>query len=503
MGSTATIRPNKAAISFNKKVCCIGAGFVGGPTGAVIADKNPEVQVTILDVNASRIRAWQSENLPIYEPGLKEIVSKVSRTGRDAKSSANLVFTTNVQEAINESDIIMICVNTPTKQNGYGAGSAPDLSFVESAAYMIADYATSDKIVVEKSTVPVRTADVVKGILQANAEPGLQFDVLSNPEFLAEGTAIRDLLNPDRVIIGSMPTVSGDLAAERLAALYAAWIPEYSIVRTDIWSSELAKVAANALLAQRISSINSLSAICELVGADIEQVAHLVGLDHRIGPKMLKTSMGFGGSCFRKDVLNLCSLADTLNLPEVSTYWHGVLNINNWQKDRFVRRLMQKMNNTLSMKTIAVFGFAYKKDTGDTRESPAISAVKILLCEGSSIRIYDPEVAEQTIWRDLEDDRWSDADVRSRVTICDSAVSAATGAHAILVATEWDEFGSTDPAHTKADARPLEASRVNWETVAKVMKNPKFLFDGRNVVDQARLQSLGFQVEGIGKARST
>ena len=490
---------------------------------------NPKLKVIVADLSESRIDAWRSDALPIYEPGLQDIVTDIRHDENETPSKesrqSNLHFTTNVKDAINESDIIFICVNTPTKMKGSGAGSAPNMRYLESAVLAIAENATSDKIIVEKSTVPVRTADSIRTLLDANARPGLKFDILSNPEFLAEGTAVRDLLYPDRVLIGSESSPSGATAALTLENLYAAWVPRERIIHTSLWSSELAKLASNALLAQRISSINSLSAICEATGANVQEIAHIAGLDQRIGAKMLKSSVGFGGSCFHKDVLNLCYLAESLHLPEVAEYWHGILKINSWQRERFARRIIHKLNNTLTGKTIAVLGFAYKKDTGDTRESPAISVVQTLLSEGAYVNIYDPQVTPAKIYEEVAMPAYHD-----HIRISANVYEAATGAHALAILTEWDEFCSGDAPTEKrhsvdsgfasnvatpatkspASSRSVSPSsqkssedgkaRMDWAEVATLMKRPMYVFDGRNVVDPAKLQGMGFSVESIGQA---
>ncbi|KAF2152157.1 nucleotide sugar dehydrogenase [Myriangium duriaei CBS 260.36] len=506
----------------SRHVCFIGAGFVGAPSAAVCALHNPDIEVTVADISSSRIEAWQSDSLPIYEPGLPEVLHQVNVRG-------NLHFTTDVRKAIADADTIFICVNTPTKSIGVGAGSAADIAYVESATLMIAEAAQNDKIIIEKSTVPVRTADAIRSILDANQRSGVHFEILSNPEFLAEGTAINDLMRPDRVLIGSLPTPTGRAAAASLASLYAAWVPTEAIIHTTLWSSELAKLAANALLAQRISSINSLSAICEAVGADIEQVASIVGADSRIGPGMLKSSVGFGGSCFRKDVANLCYLAESLHLPEVARYWQGVLDINIWQKERFSRRIIHKLNNTLVGKRIAVCGFSYKRLTGDARESPAISVVRTLVAEGASVCIFDPCVKEDTIWQELGPDVRAD-----RIKICSDAYEATKGAHAVALLTDWDEFGNkplvkktfdlrrvdsgvgqdTKVQSTKSELKqslssrnkmapafdtPQQDRRLDWSRVASEMQRPRYVFDGRNIVDAEALGALGFHVECIGK----
>ncbi|CAG8811526.1 21303_t:CDS:2, partial [Dentiscutata erythropus] len=368
---------------------------LGGPTCAIIAYKCPHIQVTIVDMNQTRINAWNSDNLPIYEPGLDKVVFE--RRGK------NLFFTTEVENAIIEADLIFVSVNTPTKKAGMGAGYAADLAYIESATRQIAEVARSSKIVVEKSTVPCRTAESMRTILEANSHDDIRFDILSNPEFLAEGTAINDLLYPDRVLIGGLQTPEGFKAQQTLAEIYEQWVPKDKIITTNLWSSELSKLAANALLAQRISSINALSAICEATGADIDEVAYACGRDSRIGPRFLKASVGFGGSCFQKDILNLVYLAEQLNLPEVAAYWKQVVDLNEYQKKRFVSRIIKTLFNTITNKRIAVLGFAFKKDTGDTRESAAITLCKDFIQENARVYIYDPKVSEQQIFLDLSE----------------------------------------------------------------------------------------------------
>ena len=523
-----------------KKICCIGAGYVGGPTCAVIAQHNPNIDVSVVDLSESRIAAWKSRALPIYEPGLYEVV-EVARDGTDGRTP-NLHFSTDVTTAIDEADLIFIAVNTPTKTAGHGAGSASDLAYVESAARRIAEVSTSDKIIVEKSTVPCGTADSLRAIFDSLA-PDVSFDILSNPEFLAEGTAIRDLQNPDRILIGSLKDRRSRAAAEALARVYS-WVPCERVITINLWSSELAKLAANCMLAQRISSINSLSAMCEATGADIEELAYAVGLDKRIGSKMLKASAGFGGSCFKKDVLSMVYIAESLHLPDCAQYWRQVTEMNESQKSRFAKRVTRALYNTLARKRVAVLGFSYKKDTGDTRESAAISIVGELITEGAQVAIYDPQVSEDQIFLDLER---SHANARQQVTVCADAVSACNNASAVVVLTEWDEFKTDhipasvvqqlhDPAsrgqsiassdsgiemHESASPtevkkpEPLLAEeqnallggnhtprpkRVDWYQIASSMRRPRLVFDGRNVIEPEKLTALGFRVESIGKA---
>ncbi|KAK9466233.1 UDP-glucose/GDP-mannose dehydrogenase family, NAD binding domain-containing protein [Lipomyces arxii] len=462
------------------KICCIGAGYVGGPTCAVIAYRSPDVTVTIVDLNQARIDAWNSDNLPIYEPGLEEVVKAVR--------GKNLFFTTDVDTSIREADLVFVSVNTPTKKSGVGAGYAADLGWVESATRHIAKVSTSDKIVVEKSTVPCRTAVSMRKILDSNGKPGCKFDILSNPEFLAEGTAIKDLLAPDRVLIGSLDTPAGRSAAASLADVYANWVPRERVITMNLWSSELSKLAANALLAQRISSINALSAICEATGADVDEVSYAVGLDSRIGPKFLKASVGFGGSCFQKDILNLVYLSESLHLPDVAEYWRQVVEMNESQKRRFTQRVISSLFNTLTGKRLAVLGFAFKKDTGDTRESAAITLIKYFRQEQAKIALYDPKVEASQIWYDLAEPGVVDdaTAVKKQVTLCESAYEAAKGADAIIICTEWDEFKDT---------------HLDYQKLYDVMNKPAFVFDGRLILNQKKLEKIGFKVECIGRSR--
>jgi UDPglucose 6-dehydrogenase len=459
-----------------KKICCIGAGYVGGPTCSVIALKCPEITVTVVDKSRDRIAQWNSDKLPIYEPGLDEVVRECR--GR------NLIFSTDIETAIKEADLIFISVNTPTKTFGNGKGRAADLKYVEGAARMIAEVATGDKIVVEKSTVPVRAAESILNILRANNRPGVSYQILSNPEFLAEGTAIDDLLNADRVLIGGEDTPEGHAAVEKLCWVYEHWISRSNIITTNTWSSELSKLAANAFLAQRISSINSLSAVCEATGADISEVARAVGLDSRIGSKFLQASVGFGGSCFQKDILNLVYICECLNLPEVAAYWQQVIDMNEYQKSRFSTKVVESLFNTVSDKQITLLGFAFKKDTGDTRESPAIHVAKTLLDEGAKLHIYDPKVEPSQIIDDLTHPSVTKEpeSVKNSISIHSDPYSATKGTHAIVLCTEWDEFMVLD-----------------YERIYKGMMKPAHIFDGRKILDHDRLIKIGFQVQTIGK----
>ncbi len=451
------------------KICCIGAGYVGGPTMAVIAFKAPDIQVTVVDMNEARIAAWNSDKLPIYEPGLDDVVKEAR--GR------NLFFSNDVKGNIAAADIIFVSVNTPTKTYGVGAGRAADLRYIESVARTIAEVSTTPKIIVEKSTIPVKTAETINQILAANST-GTKFQVLSNPEFLAEGTAVHDLFNPDRVLIGGERTPEGDAAVATLVSVYARWVSRDRIITTNLWSSELSKLVANAFLAQRISSINSISALCEATGADVDEVANAIGKDSRIGPKFLKASVGFGGSCFQKDILNLVYLCESFGLPEVAAYWNSVVAMNDYQKRRFSSKIVHALFNTVADKRIAVFGFAFKKDTNDTRESAAINVVRDLLSEYANVVVYDPKVPAV----EIEADVLGKGEKLSRLTIAKSAYEAAEGAHAIAIVTEWDEFKALDYAKIFAG-----------------MHKPAFLFDGRNIVDLAKLRALGFRAHGIGR----
>jgi UDPglucose 6-dehydrogenase len=404
-------------------------------------------------MNAARVAAWNSDKLPVYEPGLDEVV--VSARGR------NLFFSTDVETGIREADIIFVSVNTPTKTYGIGAGRAADLRFIESVARTIARVATSPKIIVEKSTIPVRTSQTIQDILAANAQVK-GFQVLSNPEFLAEGTAVQDLFNPDRVLIGGERTPEGDQAVATLASVYAHWVPRERIITTNLWSSELSKLVANAFLAQRISSINSISALCEATGADVDEVGFAIGRDSRIGPKFLKASVGFGGSCFQKDILNLVYLCERFGLPEVAAYWESVVKMNDWQKRRFSTQIVKALYNTAAGKRVAVLGFAFKKDTNDTRETAAINVCRDLLGEQASVVVYDPRVPAEMIVEDV----LGKGVQEPRLSVAKDAYEACKGAHVVAVVTEWDEF------------KTLDFSRV-YEAMAK----PAYLFDGRNILD--------------------
>ncbi len=454
-------------------ICCIGAGYVGGPTMAMIAAKCPDITVTVVDLNESRIAAWNSQDLPVYEPGLLELVNGCR--GR------NLFFRTDVRASIREADMVFVAVGTPTKTYGAGAGRAADLCYVESAARMIAEEAKGNTIVVEKSTIPVRTAEAMRTILASNSSTG-QFQVLSNPEFLAEGTAVTDMANPDRILIGGEQTPEGLAAIESLVQVYAHWIPRERIITTNTWSSELSKLVANAFLAQRISSINSISALCEKTGANVDEVSRAIGYDSRIGPKFLKSSVGFGGSCFQKDILNLVYLCEHFGLPEVARYWNEVIRMNDWQKSRFSQNIVHTLFNTVSGKKIGVLGFAFKKDTNDTRESAAIYVVRDLLMENAHVAIYDPKVPAKTIREDLAYVGVPGHLLDSHLHFAPDAMSALDQAHAMVVLTEWDEFRELD-----------------FATIHQRMFKPAFAFDGRSILPAARMREIGFEMYCIGQ----
>ncbi len=436
---------------------------------AVIAQKCPDIEVVVVDINQERIDAWNSEVLPVFEHGLDEIVTEAR--GR------NLFFSTNVDSAIETSEIIFISVNTPTKTYGEGAGKAADLKFVELCARRIAAKAKGDKIIVEKSTIPVRTAEMIKRIMQ-ESRTSFSVQVLSNPEFLAEGTAIQDLNNPDRILIGGEETPEGKAAIDTLARVYEAWVPSEKIIKTNLWSSELSKLTANAFLAQRISSINAISALCEVTQADVDEVAQAIGRDSRIGPKFLKASVGFGGSCFQKDVLNLVYLCEHFGLPEVAAYWETVVSMNNYQKRRFTKKIVKTLFNTVSGKKIAILGFAFKKDTNDTRETAAIRVCLDLIEEQANVAVHDPEVKEGKIRNDLKLTEVQE----KQLTVHGDPYRASEGSHAIAILTEWDEFKDLD-----------------YERIFQAMEKPAFLFDGRNILDKEKMRKIGFQIQGIGR----
>ncbi len=471
------------------KICCIGAGYVGGPTMAVIADHCPEIEIEVVDLNQKRIAAWNHKNLnnlPVYEPGLDDVIRRTR--------NRNLFFTSEVQSAIESADMIFISVNTPTKKSGLGSGQASDLRWVEACARQIAKYSKNHTIVVEKSTLPVRTAETIQSILQASqlnnshSEPHKSYVVLSNPEFLAEGTAIKDLKNPDRVLIGG----EDPEAIKALSCIYQSWVSEEKIICTNLWSSELSKLTANAFLAQRISSINAVASLCEVTGAAVSEVAKAIGTDTRIGEKFLKSGPGFGGSCFKKDILNLVYLCNHFGLPEVANYWESVVTLNNWQQSRIAKLIVQKLFGTITSKKIALFGFAFKANTNDTRESPAIQIAKELLEEGAELAIYDPKVDEKQISIDLQMSPTLSADKKSKRqqsesqekgkwSMCMDMTTASQNADAIVVLTEWEEF-----------------KNVDWSKIAPLMRQPAWIFDTRSIVKETKVQSCGLKLWRLG-----
>jgi UDPglucose 6-dehydrogenase len=460
------------------KICCIGAGYVGGPTMTVIASQCPEIKVTVVDLNQERIDLWNHsdlDKLPIYEPGLKELVAKTR--------GKNLFFSTEIDKAIDEAEIVFISVNTPTKTYGKGKGQAADLKNIELCARNIAKVAKTNKIVVEKSTLPVRTAGAIKSILD-NTGNGVDFEILSNPEFLAEGTAIEDLLNADRVLIGGAETPSGQKAKDALSSVYEHWLPKERVLQTNVWSSELSKLVANAFLAQRVSSINAISALCEKTDANIAEVSRAIGYDSRIGAKFLNSSVGFGGSCFQKDILNLVYIAQSYGLKEVADYWEQVIIMNDYQKRRFAENIVSTLYNTVSGKKIVFYGWAFKKDTNDTRESAAIYVADALLDEKAEIVIYDPKVPETQIYSDLDYlGTRSPEENRRLLKVVNDPIKASEDAHAIAILTEWDEFKSYD-----------------WKNIYEKMLKPAFVFDGRRLLQKEDMQKIGFEYYKIGQS---
>ena len=459
-----------------KNICCIGAGYVGGPTMSVIADKCPNIRVEVVDLNHKRINDWNDDNfdnLPIYEPGLDLVVKRTR--------NKNLFFMTDVNSAIEKADMIFISVNTPTKLYGKGKGMASDLKYVELCARQIAKVAKSDKIIVEKSTLPVRTADTIKKILE-NTSNGLKFQILSNPEFLAEGTAIDDLMNPDRILIGGIQNEEGKAAIQSLVDIYSNWVPKDKILTTNVWSSELSKLTANAFLAQRVSSINSISELCESTGAEINELAKAVGADSRIGNKFLNASVGFGGSCFQKDILNLVYIARSYGLDSVADYWEQVIILNDHQKKRFSDIIVKTLFNTVSGKKITLFGWAFKKNTNDSRESPAINVADALLDEQANLIVLDPKVKSSQIYSDLDNLKTRSSDKNKSLLRFESdPYKASKGSHAIAVLTDWDEFIEYD-----------------WVKIYHNMEKPAFIFDGRKILDRGKLQKIGFEIFTIG-----
>lgn len=462
-------------MSIVKSICCVGAGYVGGPTMAVIAEKCPRINVTVADIDARKIAAWQSGPLPIKEPKLEDIVNKVR--------NKNLFFTTDLEKSISQAELVFIAVGTPTKSVGLGAGKTALIDYVESAARTIGKCAKKNTIIVEKSTVPVGVSRSIKQVVNSNSSCGLKFQILSNPEFLAEGSAIDDLHQPDRILIGHEQTPEGEAAAEALISVYASWVPREKILTVNVWSSELSKLTANAFLAQRISSINSISAICEKTGANIDEIAKAIGLDSRIGSKFLKASVGFGGSCFQKDVLNLSYIAESLGLKEVSDYWMSVVEMNDLQRRRFVADIVHTMFDTLQNKKICVFGFAFKANTGDTRESSAIAVCTMLLRENANVAVYDPQVIPDQIKLELSEYSPDNtpAKLEKNLHIFNDPYECAKDSHALVILTEWDEFKTYD-----------------YQKIYNSMSKPAFLFDGRNLLDRLALRGIGFCTHGIG-----
>ena len=460
-----------------KSICCIGAGYVGGPTMSIIAQKNPHIKVTVVDLNSERISDWNNKDLsklPIYEPGLSQIVFE-SR-GR------NLFFSTDIDRAIDESEMIFISVNTPTKTYGSGKGMASDLKYVELCARQIAKVSKSDKIVVEKSTLPVKTAEAIQNILENNTN-GVKFQILSNPEFLAEGTAMRNLEVPDRVLIGGdMSTIEGQDSVKALVNIYLSWVPKNHILTTNLWSSELSKLVSNAFLAQRISSINSISELCESTGANIQEVSKAIGMDSRIGSKFLNASVGFGGSCFQKDILNLVYISKSLGLNEVANYWHQVVLMNDHQRSRFSRLIIKTLYNTVSGKIISFLGWAFKKDTNDSRESSAIYIADLLIDEHAIVRVYDPKVTATQMQCDLNRlNSRSEKENEKYLIYRDNPYDALKGSHAVAIMTEWDDF-----------------KKYDWNEIYNNMEKPAFIFDGRNILNRDEIEKIGFVYKGIG-----
>ncbi len=463
----------------SKTICCIGAGYVGGPTMAVIALKCPDYKVVVVDINKEKIDMWNGDldKLPVYEPGLKDVVEQTR--------NKNLFFSNEIDVNIKNSSIIFVAVNTPTKKNGYGKGMATDLSYVIECSRRIAKVSKSDKIVIEKSTAPIGTAQKIKDTLYKHNDK-VKFDIISNPEFLAEGSAINDLLSPDRVLIGCDGTPSGIKASNRIFSIYNNWISDEKILTTNLWSSELSKLASNAFLAQRISSINSLSALCEESGANIEEVSSAVGMDSRIGNKFLKVSVGFGGSCFKKDILNLVYLCRYYKLEEVAEYWIQVLKINDFQKNRFYKRVIKELNNNISDKVISVLGWAFKKDTNDSRESASIDISDNLIQAGANLQIYDPMVNSDTIIKDLEE-LWiskniSKSEIKLRfnkITVCNTLKESFKNSSCICILTEWDEFKD-----------------ISWN---KIIEKPNIILDGRNILNINNIKNQFEKIISIGK----
>ena len=455
-----------------KSLCVIGAGHVGAPHAIMLAQKCPKLKVTVVDDDARKIAQWNSRVLPFYEPGMQEALE-------DVRVQRNITFDTNIERAVAAADIILVSVSTPLKKTGVGAEYAPDLVHWERISRLIARACTAPKIIVERSTVPVKTAAAMAKVLAANSvDTGAEWCVLSNPEFSSAGNMMMDHASPERVLIGAEDTPAALAAAEAFASIYREWVPSNRVLISNLWSAELSKLAVNAFLAQRVSSINSISALCEKTGADVDEVAHSVGIDSRIGPKMLQASVGFGGTCYETHLRNLVYMCRTYRLKEAAVYWESVLKMNEWQKRRFANKIVSSMFNTVSGKKLAVLGFAYKKNTSDTRGSPAIDVCRALLAESARLSVYDPRVKAEAIGLAFTDDEGADR----LLTTEDSAYAAAAGAHAIILLTEWDEFTSLD-----------------YGRIFGAMQKPAFVFDGRNCLDHEALREVGFTVFGIGK----
>ena len=443
---------------------------------SVIADKCPNIKVTVIDIDDKKISSWNDEdlsNLPIFEPGLKAVVERCR--------NKNLFFSTDIKKSISEADMIFISVNTPTKNKGLGAGYASDLKWVESSARQVAEFSQGHTIIVEKSTVPVKTAELIQEILKSSRssdEYKKTFSVLSSPEFLAEGTAIKDLENPDRVLVGG----EDQDAMESLSNIYKNWIPKEKILNTNIWSSELSKLTANAFLAQRVSSINAISALCETTGAEIGEVVKAIGSDKRIGSKFLSPSPGFGGSCFKKDILNLVYLCRYYGLNDVANYWEQVMLMNNWQKHRISSLIIQKLFGTVSNKKILILGFSFKPDTNDTRESPAIEISKDLIENGAELLINDPVVSKMQIEMELglKEFENNNRNIGKWQFIADINKSA-DNADAIVVVTEWEDY-----------------KNLNWRKLSDLLRKPSWIFDTRGIIPISLLKELSSYYWQIG-----
>ncbi|KAF7860368.1 hypothetical protein EAF04_008495 [Stromatinia cepivora] len=562
-------------------ICFVGAGYVGGPTAAILALQNPRIKFTVIDKDSLKIKQWNSKHLPIHEPGLPEII-RICRDGsrafslsndssKDVESfsgglaernhhvhiparSPNLFFSDNIEMSLREADLIMIAVNTPTKTYGIGAGKATDMMAVISAVQDIGKYAKAGTIIVEKSTVPGRTGEFIKNTLAIH-RPHTNFPILSSPEFLSAGTAIRDLLYPDRILIGSSPSRTSNPAANSLASLYH-WLPSSKIVHTSTSSSELAKLVSNAMLAQRISSINSISAICESIDANADEVATAVGMDSRIGCKYLKAGIGFGGSCFGKDIRSLVFLAEELGLDEVVAYWGSVLAVNEWQRRRWVEGIVKALGGGLGRKRLVVLGYAFKRGTGDVRESLAGEVVRMLGEERPGcIVVWDDGCESEVLKEELrgvegarvEEDLYVACEGADAVLVCRELETPSTDANSELEdprpfsnnpseidllnirnylssvsdsnldkddplgrlhpepACE-DEENCTKCEHEhKMKKNTKKAQTIDWKRIITGMKAPRWIFDGRGIIDSAETEKIGkdigveVRVVGVGK----